>query len=88
MITRVLTQVKVFDISARSDCISCQGFYDKIDGITWIEGQIWESDAQCNELLENAIEDWKIRRNKNVWETTSHKPELIVYWKTISKETK
>jgi hypothetical protein len=48
-----------------------------------VNGQTWKSDAECEQCLNEAIADWQDRRSKNPWGTTSHKPELVVYWQTI-----
>lgn len=84
MITRTLTQVKVFDIKAQGDMIGGQGWFDSIPSLNWVNGQIWESDAECEKCLEEAIVDWQKRRSENPWGTTSHKPEIVIYWKTIT----
>jgi hypothetical protein len=85
MITRTITQAKVFDIKARGITLMCHGFSDYVKGITWVEGYPWESDEDCNKLLDTAIAEWEERRRDNPWGTTSHKPELIIYWKNISE---
>jgi hypothetical protein len=83
MVTRTLEQVKVFDIKAHGQTLSGHGYCDQIPGLTWVNGQTWESEEECVRLLNAAIADWEDRRNKNPWGTTDHKPELVVYWKTI-----
>lgn len=83
MTTRTITQAKVFDIKARGTSLMGHGFSDYIKGITWVEGYPWESDEECNKLLEIAIAEWEERRNENPWGTTSYKPELRIYWKNI-----
>lgn len=88
MITRTLTQVKVFDVKASGEVIGGQGWFDTIPGLNWAEAQVWESDAECERLLNEAIADWQERRNKNPWGTTPRKPELIIYWKTITADEK
>lgn len=88
MITRTLTQIKVFDIKARSEMVGGHGWSDSIPGLTWANGQAWESDAECERCLNEAIADWQNRRNENPWGTTSHKPELVIYWQTIAVDEK
>jgi hypothetical protein len=84
MITRTVRQVKVFDVKAHQDVIHEQGMQPWINpGLTWVNGQVWESDAECERCLNEAIADWRNRRNENRWGTTSHKPELVVYWQTV-----
>ena len=84
MVTRTLTQVKVFDVKAHSDVVGGHGWSDSIPGLNWVNGQVWESDAKCEQCLNEAIADWRNRRDKNPWGTTSHKPELVIYWQTIA----
>lgn len=84
MVTRILKQVKVFDIKSHSDTINMQGWSDHIPGLTWVNGQTWENDAECERCLQSAIDDWEYRRKNNPWGTTSHKPELVIYWQTFS----
>lgn len=88
MITRTLTQVKVFDIKAQGDMIGGHGWSDFISGLTWVNGQVWESDSECERCLNEAIADWQNRREKNPWGTTSYKPEITIYWKTITVDEK
>lgn len=83
MVTRIVKQVKVFDIIARDDVISVQGFCDTIPGITYANSVPWESDELCELALQAAIKDWKKRRDEDTWGTTSHKPQLDIYWKLI-----
>jgi hypothetical protein len=84
MITRVVKQVKVFDVKAHQEVMYEQGMKPwTIPGLSWVNGQIWKSDAECEQCLNEAITDWQNRRNENPWGTTSHKPELVVYWQTI-----
>ena len=84
MITRVVRQVKVFDVKAHQDVIHEQGMQPwVIPGLSWVNGQVWESDAKCERCLNEAIADWRNRRNENPWGTTHHKPELVVYWQTV-----
>ena len=84
MITRTVRQVKVFDVKAHQDVIHEQGMQPwTIPGLTWVNGQVWESDAECERCLNEAIADWRNRRNENPWGTTHHKPELVVYWQTV-----
>lgn len=84
MITRTLTQVKVFDVKAHGDVVGGHGWSESIPGLSWVNGQVWESDAECERCLNEAIADWQNRRDKNPWGTTSHKPELVIYWQTIA----
>lgn len=88
MITRTLTQIKVFDVKANGELIGGQGGFGTIPELNWVEGKVWESDEECERLLNEAIADWQERRNKNRWGTTPHKPELIIYWKTITVDEK
>ena len=83
MVTRTVKQVKVFDIIAKDDVISVQGFCDTIPGITYANGVLWESDELCELALQAAIKDWKKRRNEDAWGTTSKKPQLDIYWKLV-----
>ena len=84
-VTRTLKQIKVFDIIAQGQWISGHGYGYAIDGIVYSKEQIFESDENCTELLNQAIENWEERRNKNPWGTTDHKPKLITYWKTVEE---
>ena len=86
MITRTLTQVKVFDVKAYSDMVCGHGWSDSIPGLDWVNGRVWESDAECEQCLNEAIADWQKRRKENPWGTTSHKPELFIYWQTIDEK--
>ena len=88
MITRTLTQIKVFDVKAHSDEIGGHGWSHRIPGLNWVNGRVWESDAECEQCLNEAIADWQNRRDKNPWGTTSHKPELAIYWQTIAVDEK
>lgn len=84
MITRIVRQVKVFDVKAHQDVIYEQGMQPwTIPGLSWVNSRVWESDAECERCLNEAIADWRNRRNENPWGTTSHKPELVVYWQTV-----
>lgn len=84
MITRIVRQVKVFDVKAHQEVIHEQGMQPWVNpGLTWVYGQVWESDVECERCLNEAITDWRNRRNENPWATTSHKPELVVYWQTV-----
>lgn len=85
MITRTITQAKVFDIKAQGTSLIGQGFSDYIEGIIWFEGCPWKSDEECNKLLDIAITEWEERREEDPWGTTSHKPKLKIYWKNISE---
>lgn len=49
MITRTLTQVKVFDVKANGELIGGQGGFGTIPELNWVEGQVWESDAECDD---------------------------------------
>jgi hypothetical protein len=81
METRIKTEVKVFDIVAQGQVICGHGYSYDIPPIIWAKGQIWESDTQCEELLQQAIKDWEMRREDNPWGTTDYKPQLKIYWK-------
>lgn len=83
MITRTITQAKVFSIVAQGTTISCQGYCDYNPPITYAKDVYWESEEQCAKMLENAIKEWKEQRNANPWGTTNYKPELKIYWITI-----
>lgn len=84
MITRMVKQVKVFDVASRSDVVHEQGMQPwRIPGLSWASERTWENDAECEKLLQFAIKDWESRREANPWGTTSYKPELKVYWKII-----
>lgn len=84
MITRTVKQLKVFDIKSRQDVIHEQGMQPwLIPGLSWVNAQPWESAEECDRLYAEACEDWKRRRAENPWGTTSHKPELVVYWQII-----
>ncbi len=84
MITRIVRQVKVFDVKAHQDIICEQGMQPwTVPGLSWVNGRAWESDAECERCLNEAIADWRNRRDENPWGTTSHKPELVVYWQTV-----
>lgn len=85
MITRVLEQVKVFDIIAEGSTLRGMGYYTEIPELVYAKEEIWESDEACAQALENAIKDWKMQREKNCWGTTSYEPELEIYWKTIKE---
>ena len=85
MVTRVLEQVKVFDIIAEGSIIRGMGDYEEIPELIYAKEEIWESDEVCAQILENAIKDWEMRREKRCWSTTSYKPELKIYWKTVKK---
>jgi hypothetical protein len=83
MMTRTLTQKKVFDICCKGTTLSGHGYYADIEGIDFIEEQEWENDEKCNELLNHYTEEWKKMRKENPHGTTNYAPELFVYWKTI-----
>ena len=84
MITRTLKQVKVFDVKARGTTLMGHGWSESIPGLTWVNGQIWESDAECDQCLQSAVEDWEHRLKDNPWGTTTNKPQVSVYWQTIA----
>lgn len=81
METRTITEIKVFDIVAQGQAIIGHGYSYDIPPIIWVKGQVWESDAQCEKLLQQAIKDWEMRRENNPWGTTDYKPQLKIYWK-------
>jgi hypothetical protein len=83
MITRIVKQVKTFNISSQSDYLCGHGFSESIPGISWVNEQVWVSDEMCQSLLEEAMADWERRRNENPWGTTSHRPALEIHWLTI-----
>ena len=83
MITRTVKQVNVFDIKSHSDTIGVNDNYTHIPGLTWINGQVWKSDEECQRLYKKAFADWRHRRDTNPTKTTAYQPELVVYWKTI-----
>lgn len=84
MITRTVKELKVFDIKSSGDMLCGHGYCDSIPSIAWVDGQPWESTEECDRLYAEAYADWERRRDKNPWGTTSYKPELKIYWKTIS----
>lgn len=86
MITRTLKQVKVFDIKAKSELLIGHGFSHLLPEIQWVKEQIWESEEECNKLLQEAITDWENRQKTNSLEITPNKPELIIYWQTVKIE--
>lgn len=83
MITRTLIQKKVFDIRCASEYLYGHGFDWDIKGIDFIKEQEWESDEECNRLLQHYTQEWKKMYEKAPHNVTSHAPELSVYWKTI-----
>ena len=83
METRILKQVKMFDIKAYGQTLSGHGYTDTIPTLTWAEEQIWESDDKCQLLLNNAIAEWQDKQKKNPWNTPLKQPELMVYWQTV-----
>ena len=85
MITRTITQAKVFSIVAQGVSLSGHGFSDYLPSITYAKDVYWESEEQCAQMLENAIEEWEEQRKANSWGTTNNKPEIQIYWITIQK---
>ena len=83
MVTKTVTQVKAFSIIAQGEVLSGHGYSDYIPPITYAKDVYWESDEQCAQKLENAIQEWEEQRIENPWGTTSHKPKLKIYWLTI-----
>lgn len=83
MATRIVKQVKVFDIASQSDYRGGHGYSERIPGISWVNGQIWESDEVCQSLLKEATIDWQKRCSEDLWGTTSHRPTIEIYWQTI-----
>ena len=83
MITRTVKQVKVFDIKSHSDTIGVNDNYTHIPGLTWVNGQIWESDEECQCLYKKAFADWRHKRDTNPTKTTAYQPELVIYWQTV-----
>lgn len=88
MITRTLKQVKVFDVKARGTTLMGHGWSENIPELIWVNGQIWESDTECDKCLQSAIEDWERRLKDNPWNTTNYKPQVFVYWQTIAIDEK
>ena len=84
MKTRIVKQIKVFDIKASGQYLGGHGFNVDVPAIIYCENQIWESDEQCSRLLQESIKNWEERKERDCWGTTSHKPSLDIYWKTIS----
>ena len=80
MVTRTVVEKKVFDIKAHADQVSMQGFFYDIPGLNWAECQEWVSDEECDRLLAAATADWERKREDNPWGTTSHQPQLEIYW--------
>lgn len=85
METRVITEVKVFDIISSGMVLCGHGYSDEIPPIVWHKGCVWESDEKCAQLLEQATKEWEEKRNENPWGTTDYEPELRIYWKTLDK---
>lgn len=83
MVTRIVKQVKVFDIKSRSDVFGINGNYTPIPGLVWVNRQVWKSDEECQHLYEKAFADWRHRRDTNPAKTTAYQPELVVYWQVI-----
>ena len=83
MITKTITQVKAFSIVAQGEVLSGHGYCDYIPSITYAKDVYWESEEQCTQMLENAINEWEEQRKANPWGTTNHKPEIKIYWLTI-----
>lgn len=86
MTTRTFKEIKVFDIIAEGSELRGMGYYMEIPDLIYAKEEIWESDELCEQALKNAIKDWEICRKKDCWGTTSHKPELKIYWKAITIE--
>ena len=84
MFTRIVKQIKVFDIKSRADVIGINDNYTYIPGLTWVNGQIWKSDEECQHLYQKALSDWRHKRDINPTETTAYQPELVVYWQTVN----
>lgn len=80
MVTRTVVEKKVFDIKSHADMICGHGYCDKIPGLNWAECQEWVSDEECDRLLAAATADWERKREDNPWGTTSHQPQLEIYW--------
>lgn len=83
MVTRTVKQLKVFDIKSHADQICGHGYCDRVPGLTWVNGQAWESTEECDRLYAEACADWERRRSENPWGTTSYRPELQIYWQII-----
>ncbi len=82
METRILKQVKVFDIKALGETLFGHGYSDTVPDMVWAEEQIWESEEKCQSLLKGAILEWQKQKKKHPWATPSEEPKLIVYWRT------
>lgn len=83
MVTRTLIQKKVFDIRCMSECLCGHGFSWDKKGIDFIKEQEWQSDEECNKLLQHYTQEWKNMYEKAPHTTTSCAPEISIYWKTI-----
>ena len=80
MMTRTTTEVKVFDIKASGTVLFGHGWSDEIKGMVWADHKVWESDEECQRLLDEAIAEWEKARVENPWGTTPNEPTLRVYW--------
>lgn len=83
---RTLKQVKVFDIIAQGSCVSGHGSSYELPSIIYHQSLIFESDTQCEILLNKALEDYEEKYRHNCWGTTSNKPKLTIYWKTLEEK--
>ena len=83
---RTLKQVKVFDIIAQGSCVSGHGYFEELPSIIYHQGCIFESDTECEILLNKALEDYEKELDDNCWGTTKDKPKLTIYWKTLAEK--
>jgi hypothetical protein len=83
MVTRTVVEKKVFSIRSNGQMMCGQGYMYDIDPIVWADGKEWVSDEECDRLLAAATADWEQQRKENPWGTTSHQPELKIYWEPI-----
>lgn len=83
MVTRTVVEKKVFSIRSNGQMMCGHGYNYDIDPIVWADGKEWVSDEECDRLLAEATKDWEQRRTENYWGTTSHQPELKIYWEPI-----
>ena len=80
MVTRTVVEKKVFDIWSDGQIMCGQGYTYNVDPIVWADSKEWVSDEECDRLLANATADWEQQRKENPWGTTSHQPQLEIYW--------
>lgn len=85
METRIVTEVKVFDIISDGMVLSGHGYFDEISPIIWYKGCVQESDEKCMQLLEQTVKKWEEKLKANPLGIPNYKPKLRVYWKTLDK---